>query len=264
VTTPERPRRSWRRTALVVALAGLAVAVAGVPLGVLWHFAAPTVPVVDAGGNGFVVNDPSPEEYIAADGWFTLIGFAFGLVVAVVGWLVLRRHRGPGLLFALTVGALAAAPVAWYAGREIGRSAYEQWRAVAATGATYAAPPDLHAKGALLVPAFAAVIALTLLAGWSNDPDLERPGAKPGYGSQLQHQPDQDEPDYLSSGVPDEFGSGVPGEFGSGVPGEFGSGVPGEFASGVPDELSSGLPDEPDPTAAPAPHAPGQAGPPRG
>jgi hypothetical protein len=194
-------RRSWRRTTVACVLAGLAVAVAGAPLGVLWHFIAPTVPVIDAGGNGFVVNDTSPEELIAADGWFTLIGFAFGLLVAIAAWLLVRKHRGPGLLIGVTVGALAAAPLAWFTGRMIGRSAYEHWRDVAVAGGTYSAPPDLHAKGPLLVPAFAAVIVLTLLAGWSNDPDLDRPGAKPGYGRQLQ--PAGDDGDELSSGLPD-------------------------------------------------------------
>jgi len=213
------PGRSWRRSAVVCVLAGLVVAAAGAPLGILWHFISPTVPVIDAGANGFVVNDTSPEEYIAADGWFTIIGFAFGLAVAIAAWLLVRRHRGPGLLVAVTVGALAAAPLAWFAGRMIGHSAYEHWRDVAVAGGTYAAPPDLHAKGPLLVPAFAAVIVLTLLAGWSNDPDLDRPGAKPGYGQQLPP---------------------------------------------AGEELSSDLPAEPDPTAEPAPHAPGPAGPPRG
>jgi hypothetical protein len=218
------PSWSWRRTLLVSALAGLVVAAAGAPFGVLWHFLAPTVPVVDVGAGGIVVNDPSPEQYIAADGWFTLIGFAFGLLAAIVAWMVLRRHRGPGLLLGVTLGALAAAPVAWLAGRVIGLSAYQHWKDTATVGGTYQAPPDLHAKGALLVPAFAAVIVLTLLAGWSNDPDLERPGAKPGYG----------------------HGESPPGD------------------EGPQPSFSSGLPDGPDPQGAPAPPAPGQAGPPRG
>jgi hypothetical protein len=187
---PEKPRRRpWRRTLAVAALSTLIIAVAGAALGVLWHYLAPTLPVIDTGSNGIVVNDPSPEEYVAADGWFTMIGFAFGLLVAVVAWMVMRRDRGPGLLLGVTIGALAAAPVAWQAGRRIGLGAYEHWRDTATAGATYHAPPDLHAHGALLVPAFAAVIVLTLLAGWSNDPDLEQPGARPGYGHDLPADP---------------------------------------------------------------------------
>ena len=183
---PEKPRRRpWRRGLAVAALTAVAIAVAGAALGVLWHYLSPTVPVIDVGQNGIVVNDPSPEEYVASDGWFTLVGFAFGLVVALIAWMVMRRDRGPGLLLGIALGALVAAPVAWQVGRRIGLGAYERWRDVATTGTTYHAPPDLHAHGALLVPAFAAVIVTTLLAGWSNDPDLDRPGAKPGYGRDL-------------------------------------------------------------------------------
>jgi hypothetical protein len=223
---PERPRRRpWRRTVVVGVLTALVVAVAGAAVGVLWHFVSPTVPVIDAGTSGIVVNDPSPEEYIAADSWFTIIGFGFGLAAAIGAWLVLRRDRGPGLLLGVTIGALGAAPLAWWVGRHIGLGAYEKWRDTATTGATYHAPPDLHAHGALLVPAFAAVIVTTLLAGWSNDPDLDRPGAKPGYGHDL------------SGGATAPLDSGP---------------------------FSSGLPGAPDQTAAPAPPGPGPAVPPRG
>jgi hypothetical protein len=194
---PPRPRRrTWRRTILVAVSTAVVIAAAGGPLGLLWRWLAPTVPVIDIGANGIVVNDPSPEEYFAAEGWFTLLGFGFGLVVALVAWLVLRRDRGPALLLGITVGALAAAPVAWQLGRQIGLGAYERWRDTATTGATYHAPPDLHTHGTLLVPAFAAAIVLTLLAGWSNDPELNQPGARPGYGHDLVAEPP------LSSGLP--------------------------------------------------------------
>ena len=169
---------------LVGVQAAVAVAVAGAPLGVLWRFLAPTVPMVRVTG-GVIVNDPSPEEFIAAEAWFTILGVAFGILAAVVVWLVLRRHRGPGLVAGVTVGTLVAAVLAWQLGRRIGLGAYVAWRDAATSGATSAAPPDLHAYGTLLVPAFAAAIVLTLLAGWSNDPDLDRPGAKPGYGHDL-------------------------------------------------------------------------------
>jgi hypothetical protein len=185
---PRRPRRPLWRTVRRSVLTGLVVAAAGVPLGLLWAWLAPSVPVMATDGAGVVVNDPSPEQYIAADGWFALLGLGFGVLAAAAAWLLRRRDRGPGLLLGVTVGALAAAPVAWQVGRRLGLSAYQRWQESAAPGATFARPPDLHAHAALLVPAFAAVVVTTLLAGWSNDPDLNEPGAKPGYGAN--HEPD--------------------------------------------------------------------------
>jgi hypothetical protein len=191
-----------RRSAKVAVLTAAAVAVAGVPLGLLWRLLAPPVPMINVGPGGIVVDDPSPEEFMAADGWFVILGLGFGLLVAVLAWLVLRRHRGPGLVLGVTAGTLAAAVVAWQVGRWIGLPSYHAWRATATVGATFAAPPDLHAYGALLVPAFAAAIVLTLSAGWSNDPDLDRPGAKPGYGHDLAGIGDGPPP--FSSGWPAE------------------------------------------------------------
>ena len=179
------PRRPLRPTLAAAAVTAVVLAVAGGPLGLLWHYLSPAVPVINAGQGRIVVNDPSPEEYIAADGWFTLLGLAFGLTAAITAWMLLRRHRGPWLLAGVTLGSLAAAVVAWQAGRLIGRGAYQQWQETSAQAATYQAPPDVHAYAVLLVPAFAAVIALTLMAGWSNDPDLDEPGAQPGYGRDL-------------------------------------------------------------------------------
>jgi len=195
----EEEPRSARPAGRGIAVAGLTLvvlAVLGGPLGVLWHFLGPTVPVVNAGDGRVLVNDPSPEEYIAADGWFSLLCFAFGVLAAIAAWLVLRKERGPWLLAGVILGTLAAPVVAWQAGRLVGLGAYQDWKGSSAAGATYAAPPDVHAYGTLLVAAFAAAIVLTLMAGWSNDPDLDAPGAMPGYGNDLAHA---------------EFSSGWPG-----------------------------------------------------
>jgi hypothetical protein len=199
----EEPRpnpRPWRRTLLVAALTGVVVLVLGAPLGLIWHWLAPSVPVLDAGSNGIVVNDPSPEEYIAADGWYTMLGLGFGLVVAIVAWLVMRKDRGPYLLLGVVLGTFGAGYLVgpWIGGL-IGRGGYHHWEQTAVQGATYLAPPQVHSVGPRLVAAFAAAIVLTLLAGWSNDPDLDAPGAKPGYGSNAQPGPEPAVPELNGS-----------------------------------------------------------------
>lgn len=176
--------RPWRRSVAAGAGAAAAIAVLGVLFGLLWAWLAPTVPVVKLADGSIVVTDPSPEQYIAADGWFTLLGLGFGLIVTVGAWLALRRDRGPFLLFGVIGGALVAGRwVAPLVGEFLGRGAYQDWRETAAQGATYLAPPELQSLGPKLVPAFIAAIVLTLLAGWSNDPDLDLPGAHPGYAA---------------------------------------------------------------------------------
>jgi hypothetical protein len=180
---PKPPRRPWRRTVSVVALTLVSIAALGAPLGVLWQWLAPTVPVLRTQSGDVIINDPSPEQFVAADGWFSIVGLGFGVLVAIAAWMILRRDRGPALLLGTVLGTLAAAPVAWQVGRRFGLSAYRTWQDTAAAGASFDRPPDLHTMATMLVPAFAAVIVCTLLAGWSNDPDLEVPGAKPGYGN---------------------------------------------------------------------------------
>jgi uncharacterized membrane protein YeaQ/YmgE (transglycosylase-associated protein family) len=177
--TPPRP---WRRTVLVAVLSTATMLALGAPFGLLWAWLAPAVPVVNT-GNGIVINDSSPEEYIAADGWYTLLGLGFGLLAGIVAWLLMRRDRGPFLLLGVVAGALGAGYlVGPWIGEMIGRGDYQRWSETATKGATYLAPPEVHSTGPMLVPAFAAAIVLTLLSGWSNDPDLEHPGARPGYG----------------------------------------------------------------------------------
>ncbi|BCJ45454.1 hypothetical protein GCM10010168_79900 [Actinoplanes ianthinogenes] len=278
-------RRPWRRSLAVAAGTAAVITVLGAPFGLLWHALAPEVPVIDAGDSGIVVNDPSPEQYIAADGWLTLLGIGFGLLVAIAAWLLLRRDRGPALLLGVVVGAgVATHWIAVPIGELIGKDAYAQWRATATQGATYLAPPEVHSIGPTLVPAFVAAIVLTLLAGWSNDPDLDQPGAQPGYGPNHPGTQPGYGPDL--PGAQPGYGPGVPGAqpgFGPGLPGAqpgYGPGVPGAQPGYGPgtgqygpveeqrplgaDPLSSGWPGGPDPTAAPAPPAPGPADQPRG
>jgi hypothetical protein len=172
--------------------AGLAVAVLGAPLGLLWAALAPDVPVVQ-GENGPLLTSAQPEQFVAADAWYTFLGVAFGIAVAVASWFVLRRYRGAIALTGVTLGAVGAAIVAWKLGRLVGLDDYEQLKAAAAVGDRFSKPADLRAgelhlflgflpglRGDLLAAPLAAAATYTLLAGWSRWPSL-RPEPEPAY-----------------------------------------------------------------------------------
>ncbi|MBM0257971.1 DUF2567 domain-containing protein, partial [Micromonospora sp. 4G55] len=82
--------------------------------------------------------------------------------------------------------------VAWQVGRRVGLSGYQRLLENAPDGTAFTKPADLRAGGIewlfgflpvpfgdLLLPAFAAAVTYTLLAGWSRWPSL-RPEPEPG------------------------------------------------------------------------------------
>jgi len=176
---PARPVLVTLQTAAVL-LAG----VLGFPLGVLWQQLAPNVPVLIV-SDGAVYNDAQPEQFMAGDGWFSVLGLAFGVVLAVVTWMLFRRLRGPQLLALLAVSSTVAAVIAWKYGREIGLDAYLRDLHTAATGTELGKPNDVRVEtlrwwppaveGVLLVPALGSTLTITLLAAWSRWPLLRRP-----------------------------------------------------------------------------------------
>lgn len=180
VTFGEREVRRRPVLAGVLAVAGAAViAGLGAPLGWLWALIAPDVPV-EMTADGPVLAEPQPEEYFAGDGWFLALGAAFGLLVAVLAWYLLRRIRGPVGIVMLVVGGVGAALLAWYVGRHIGLAEYHRLVTSAPVGSRFGKPPDLRIKqlrlwhgflpvirGLLLLPAFTAAVTYTLMAGWS-------------------------------------------------------------------------------------------------
>ncbi|MDG4805293.1 DUF2567 domain-containing protein [Micromonospora sp. WMMD1120] len=179
----DEPRRPLRTAATVLG-AVLALAALGIPLGLLWAALAPDTPVLKT-AEGAIYAEPQPEQPIAADGWFSLLGLAFGLLAAFALWFVLRRQRGPVGLLAAVLGALVAAPVAWQVGRRVGLATFDRLLATAPAGQSFGKPADLRAGGVdwllgvlpvphgnLLLPAFGAAVMYTLLAGWSRWPNL--------------------------------------------------------------------------------------------
>ncbi|BCL12941.1 DUF2567 domain-containing protein [Micromonospora sagamiensis] len=156
----------------------------GVPLGLLWAALAPGTPVIKS-ADGAVYAEAQPEQPIAADGWFSLLGLGFGILVALGLWFLLRRHRGPLGLLVGVLGSLGATVVAWQLGRRIGLAEFQRLLVEAPVGRHFDKPVDLRAGGVdqvlgvlpvpygnLLLPAFAVAVTYTLLAGWSRWPSL--------------------------------------------------------------------------------------------
>jgi hypothetical protein len=266
-------RRPWWRPLALGAVVVAVLTALGVPLGLLWAAVTPGIPVQQT-GDGPVLVGPQPEQFVAADGWFTLLGLGFGALAALAVWQVLRRDRGPVGLVAVGLGTIGAALIAWWLGRNIGLAEYHRLVESAPVGQIYTKPADLRAggftwlfgtvpviRGDLLVPAFAAAVTYTLLAGWSAHPSL-RPEPAGGVGQQ----PGGPSPDATLLGEPLSDGAGG-GAFG----GPEGGGAAPDGAAGFrpgPDEappappVSWRSPAPPAPTAAPGQPGPDGAAPP--
>lgn len=155
----------------------LAVALAGVLFGLLWWWLAPQVPLVgDQIDKSWVVyiKDTEGEQAAGVDGTFTLIGLGFGLVSAVVVFL-LRRRGGVPLVVALGLGGLLGSLLAWRLGMWWGPESDVVAHAKAVgKGVTFSAPLKLGAKGVLLAWPIAALLVhlgLTALFG-PRDPEV--------------------------------------------------------------------------------------------
>ena len=178
---PARRVPPWRRDLRSALLVAAAVAATGVPVGLLWYAVAPKVRIMMIGSTPYPA-DPSPEGYVADDGWFVFLGFGAGVLAALAVWYLARRHRGPAMLLAVTVGSVVAGLLGAWLGSRFGLSEYLWLRAHAAPGTTFRRPPALpaghlrlwppRADGPVLMPALAGTIVYTLLASFHHRADL--------------------------------------------------------------------------------------------
>ncbi|MFD3548873.1 hypothetical protein ACFWUW_25255 [Streptomyces sp. NPDC058655] len=154
------------------AAVAMAVAVAGVLLGLLWAWLAPRAQYVSNGEAVFLRNSES-EARIGADGTYFLLAAGLG-VLSAVGTFLWRRAGGVPLVLGLAIGSGFAALAGWRLGLWLGPSSDLAAAARAAgKGVPFDAPLQLLAHGALLVwPMTAVLVHLGLTALWSpRDPD---------------------------------------------------------------------------------------------
>lgn len=196
---PAEPAGGGRAGDAMWALAtAVGIGLLGLGLGVLWHTVAPTLPLRVVEGGRQLYTSAEPEQLAAAEGWFVLLGLGFGVLVAVLAWVLLPRRRGPLQLAGVLAGALVAGWLAWWFGHDIGLAAYEHQVATAPVDTIVQRPPDLRAVqelsffpyalgGSLLVPALGAVVAYAMMAAWSRWPSLRRHEDEQTYAGSDEH-----------------------------------------------------------------------------
>lgn len=158
----------------------------GAVLGVIWWRVAPRV-MVEVTADGLALVDPAGKAFIAADGWFAVLGALAGLVCGVIGVLRWRRD-GIGLAVGEAAGGVLGALVAMLVGQWLGRSTLD---GSAAVGTIAEASLQVRATGVLLAwPLVALLVVVAVAVSFGlDDPepvgpdDAVSPGAPPGPGS---------------------------------------------------------------------------------
>ncbi len=208
-----RPGRGLR-AALLLAASGTLLGAAG---GIVWAGLAPRVVyVVISHGTAEVVN-PETSAFIAADGWYCLIGLAGGAIIGLLGYLLAVRRYGPVPMAGILAGAVGAAFAALWTGEQFGAGTFQRLLASARPGAIVRPPITLGSHGGLAFwPLAAAVVAggmeaiAVIRRRGSGRGQLAADPASPGYGQDGQSRYGAAQP-----GVRDPGGHVEPGYPGS-------------------------------------------------
>ncbi|GIH19075.1 hypothetical protein [Rugosimonospora africana] len=185
---PAEPERTSRLSEILLAVGVAALITAlGFPLGWLWSAAAPWIPAEKV-PRAAVLAQPEQEQIIADEGWYLLITVVAGLVLALLAWILLRRHRGVFMVLGLAVGGVLGGVLTLKFGHHIGTHHFKNLVANAPVGTQFPAPVNLrvqqiglwhhwlpYARGDVLALAITATALYVLLAGFSAHPSLRGP-----------------------------------------------------------------------------------------
>ncbi|MDH6144627.1 hypothetical protein P3T35_006670 [Kitasatospora sp. GP30] len=155
--------RLWAELRIALPI-GFGCLLLGLLMGALWYWLAPEVPLV-VQGNSVLYGDPEGEQSAGAVATFVLLGLAFGLVTALVAFLLTRR-RGGGIAMAvaLGLGGVGGSLIAVWLGEKLGPTSniIAHARQVG-DGHTFYENLTLPAHGALLAWPIAAMVLLLAL-----------------------------------------------------------------------------------------------------
>lgn len=127
--------------------------------GMLWEWIAPAPTYVNLSGEVYLNNQDS-SEFIAADGWFLILGLLAGVLCALLGYW---RWRGNlGVIVAMGVAAVPAAYIAREVGQAFGPAPIQQTALSLAENATISGEIRVGAHGVLF--SWAVGVLLTYLS----------------------------------------------------------------------------------------------------
>ncbi|WP_093580355.1 DUF2567 domain-containing protein [Geodermatophilus amargosae] len=149
----------------------LALAVAGIPAGLLWVWLAPRARFEVVKGGAVPVGNPSAELLVADDSVLVLVLAGLGLLAGGIAW-AMRRRRGVVTLVATAAGTALAAVLAWQLGELLapGPTAAQ----LGDVGAYVTTGLDLSSLPALAVAPFTALLVYVVAALFSSADDLGR------------------------------------------------------------------------------------------
>ncbi|WP_324277433.1 LPXTG cell wall anchor domain-containing protein [Blastococcus brunescens] len=149
----------------------LALALAGVPAGLLWWWLGPRADFRVTADGPVPTGTVSPELLVADDAVLALILAGVGLLAGSAAWM-LRRRRGVATVLALALGGLLTGVVAWQLGELLGAGPTEAQLgdvgAVVTTSLTLGSPP------ALALAPFTALVAYVAAVLYAPDDGLGR------------------------------------------------------------------------------------------
>lgn len=151
---------SWLRSIWWIGLTFVLTAVAGIGGGLVWAAIAPRALFRVTGPGAATVVNPETSAFIAADGWFCVVGVAAGLLCGLAGYLAVVRRRGAPAVAALIAGSFGASLIAWWLGQSIGLSGFRAGLMAGHRGAVAAAPLTLGAHSAVVCWPFGAALAV--------------------------------------------------------------------------------------------------------
>jgi hypothetical protein len=171
------PGREGLKATATGVLVGLLL---GPLVGALWLWVAPTPTAINTEGLIFL-KDQNTSEFIAADGWFLIVGLVVGALSGGVLFWVFRR-RPIATVIGITLGGLAGAWIAWKVGERLGPDPLEETASGVPEGGTIAAPINLRAKVVLLGWPLGGVIAFVSLYAGLTKPQHAVPVPVPAGG----------------------------------------------------------------------------------